>query len=109
MKTAQAAGRALASALMIREVGSFITDTIDMGRSLDLASRKLGVNVDELERFRYAASMAGLDTNEADRALMMLNRTMGSAAQGNKAAAKELGLLGGKITDAHGKALPLYQ
>lgn len=100
-------GVGLASVFIFKGITNFIMDTIEVGRSLGLTAEKLGVTVDELERFRYAASMAGVETSFADRALMMFNRQMGEAEIGSKAAGKGLGQLGSGFSAAQLSAMPL--
>lgn len=96
-------------AFAFKGITSFITDTIELGRSLSFTSQKLGVGVDELERFRYAASMAGVDSADADRALQFMQRNLGKLEEGSKGAAKEFGFLGATVHDSHGKLLPFNQ
>ena len=86
----------LASVFVIKQMANFITDQIDAGAALSLTAEKLGITTDELERYRYAAGMSGVDTQAAERALMMFNRQLGEAEIGTKAAGKGIGELGGQ-------------
>lgn len=88
-------------------IGNFLGGTIDAGRSLDLTAEKLGVTVDELERFRFAAGQNGVEVEAADRALMMFNRQLGEAELNAKTAAKGIDKVSGGFTSAQLSAMPL--
>lgn len=103
----QRLGTALAGVFLVKQLTGFISDTIDAGSALKLTSERLGVTVDELERYRYATDQNGVSTENADRALQMFNRQLGESEIGSKAATKGIGQLGGGMTAAQLSALPL--
>lgn len=95
----QKMGRAVAAAFAFREIGSAISDTIEMGRSLGFTADKLDVAVEDLERFRYAANMSGVETDAADMALVRFNRTLGEAKAGSKKAVQAIAEVAGGMTE----------
>lgn len=102
-------GQVFAAAFLMRQITGFITDQIEVGRSLSVTADKLGVTVDELERYRFAADQAGVSTYDSEQALMYFNRNLGQAEYGSKGAVKALAQFGLSMTDAQGHALPLSE
>lgn len=100
-------GAGLASVFIVKQIAGFITDTIDAGSALKLTSERLGVTVDELERYRFATNQNGISTENADRALQMFNRQLGESELGSKAATKGIAQLGSGMSAAQLSALPL--
>lgn len=100
-------GRAAAAAFAFKEIASFISDTIEMGRTLGLTADKLDVSVEDLERFRYAAQMSGVDTEAADMALMRFNRTLGEAKAGSKKSAAAIAEVAGGLSETQLASLSL--
>lgn len=83
------AGRALQGTF--RQVGALlgavfaaraIRSSLDLADSLDKTSERLGVNVEELQRFRFAAEQAGVDVRTFDLALQRFTRRLGEAQRG---------------------------
>lgn len=100
-------GTGLASVFLLKGIGGFITDTIELGQELKFSAERLGVTVDELERFRFAAGQVNVETTFADRALMMFNRQLGEAEIGSKAAGKGLGQLATGFSAQQLASMPL--
>lgn len=107
LKKVERLGTSLATVFLVKGITSFVTDAIEAGRNLALTAEKAGVTTDELERYRYAATMAGVSTEAADLALMRFNRQLGEAELGSKGAAKGIAQVGGGFTAAQLSSMPL--
>lgn len=116
-------GRASGNAM--RQTGAFINQAVaDVGKltglvgvslagavasfssyaaSVDAAAAKTGVGVEQLQKFRFAATQNGSSAEVMDSALKHLNKTMAEAAAGkNKDAAEMFKKLGINLKDANG-------
>jgi hypothetical protein len=98
---------ATAAATAIAVTGTMAVNTVRsqgaVAESLELASERLGLGVENLQRYRYAAhAAADVLGEEFDSAIQTMNTNVGMAAQGlGKAgkALKELGLDAKALTD----------
>lgn len=70
--------------------------------SLAKTSDKIGVNIEDLQRLRYAASTAGVEQRVLDTALQRFSRRVGEAANGTGVLLKEFEALGIQVRDAQG-------
>ena len=88
----------------ILSMRSTISEFMDFGDSIDKASIRAGVGVEALQKFRYAAGLGGMQTEEMDNALAKLGTQMGAIAngEGDKLASlfDELGV---RYKDVNGK------
>jgi hypothetical protein len=66
----------------------------DMGDQLDKMSKRTGFSVETLSELGYAAQLAGTDLAEVEVAAKRMQRVIVSAADGSKAAADALAMLG---------------
>jgi hypothetical protein len=76
---------------------------LDYASSLGEVAQQLGVTTAELQEYRYAAGQAGISTEEIDKSLAKLTKTIGEALAGEKsqvAAFRELGIA---LQDANGR------
>src|SRR3546814_18014757 len=86
---------------------------LDYASSLGEVAAQLGVSTRALQEYRYAASQAGIEQAEMDKALSQLTRRLGDAAQGVKEPLAALERLGVTVRDSEGpvrdagEALPL--
>lgn len=94
-------------ALGVREIAEFISSQIEMGAALEHTSAQLGIGVDDLQAFQYAAETTGVSADDAGNALGFLNRAIGSATTGNEEAAKAFSQFHVALKDASGQARPL--
>jgi hypothetical protein len=65
-------------------------------------AKALGVNVERLQEYRYAATQAGVSQEELERALMKLNLSIGDAVRNGGPAAEKFKALDIAVTDAGG-------
>jgi hypothetical protein len=86
---------------------SFVEGQIDAARAVRLTSQKLGVGVEDLEQFQFAAGAAGVSAEGAATGLKFLNKSMGLALEGNQEAVQTFQALGVAIKDGHGNVRQL--
>lgn len=76
------------------------------GDSAAKASRRLGLNIEWLQRHRYAARLAGIEQNTFDMAMQRFTRRSAEAADGTGEAQGALKFLKVELKDAEGKMRP---
>ena len=74
-----------------------------VGDSIDKTSIKLGVSIEMLQEYRFAATQSGVSTSEMDMALQRFSRRLSEASDGTGAAVGAFGDLGIKLQDLNGK------
>lgn len=74
---------------------------------LNDTAQKLGVNVQFLQKFRFAAEQSGVSIETADMALQRFTRRVAEAAQGTGEARGALAQLGIQIRDTNGGLRPM--
>lgn len=95
-KLALAAGAAVAFGMALSKVKGQLTELDNLGKT----ASKLGIGVQELERLRYAASLAGVEADGFDKSLEKMQRGLSEAAHGTgtaKLALEDLGLSAAKL------------
>lgn len=92
-------GVGVASAAVLRGAQAAVQYADDLG---DTAAA-LGLNVEKLQEYRYAATQSGLSAQEMDATLAKLNLQIGSAVREGGAAAAKFGDLGVSIKTAAGE------
>jgi hypothetical protein len=90
VSTMQAAVAGAATAAVV----GFVKTAVDQASALNDASQKLKINVDALQRYRFAMSQAGGSAQMMDRSISILNKTVGNALFGNKGAITAFDRLG---------------
>lgn len=106
IKKAKQVGELLLTGAAAKGLFNFIDAQIQIGSRLEDVSNKLGVASDDLQRFEYAAEIAGSSVEGMDAALGFLNKNMGKALDGNAASVETFAKLGVALKDAEG-ARPL--
>lgn len=81
--------------------------SVGFAGDLQDASDAIGVSVEELQRWRFAAAQGGVSTEKMDTTLRKFSATLGEAAGGNDAAIARFEALGVRILDAEGNLRPL--
>ena len=89
-KIGLAAGAAIAFGKAIAGVKDQMAELDKLGKTAD----KLGIGVQELERLRYSASLAGIEAASFDKSLEKMARGVSEAAHGTGTAKKALDDLG---------------
>lgn len=97
-KMTAAMGVAIAAAAGVAVVG--VNKAIDAADALNDMSAKLGIGVEKLSAWGYAAGQAGTDLESLETGLTKLNRSIAEAMDGNTAQADAFRALGISITDA---------
>lgn len=85
------------------------SDTAELGAGLKESSTKLGIGVEELQKWRYAAKMSAIDGEQLDKAIAKLGVNASASVKGNKAMAKSFKALGVNVKNANGKLKPTEQ
>jgi len=80
-------------------MGLMIKSSIQVIDKLGKVSSKLGVTSQELQRFRFAAKLAGVEETALDMGLQRFIRRVGEAAQGTGEAKDALKKMGIQLTD----------
>lgn len=94
----------LVAAVSVREISQMVTASLDAVGGLGELAQQAGVTTDTLQILQYATTQTGVSAEELHAGLARLTRTIGQAAEGNKAAISAFEALGVKILDASGKA-----
>ena len=97
------AGKLVAEAFAVDKLKEFINEQVEAAVQLKVTAARLGSTTEEVETFDLAAREAGLSTGTMEAALGKLNRSLGQAQSGGKAAST-FAQLGIAIKDSHGKA-----
>ena len=93
------------SAAGITGLGFLIKRSLDATDKLGKVSSKLGVTSEELQRFRYAARLAGVEQRTLDMGLQRFTRRVGEAAQGTGEAKQALKDMGIELKSSNGRIL----
>lgn len=88
--------------LVAGEAVSFVKETIGQAAALDKQAEKLGINVDQLQRFQYAVARTGGDAESATHILYLFNRSLGNAGESGGEAAQLLAKWGVSLKDSSG-------
>jgi len=96
---------ALVGVAGVAGMGLMIKSSIQVIYKLGKVSSKLGVTSQELQRFRYAAKLAGVEESALDMGLQRFIRRVGEAAQGTGEAKDALKKMGIQLTGSNGKIL----
>ncbi len=100
--TLGALGSAFIGSAVVHGMREFIQGQIEAGSKVNDTSEKLGIGVDELQRFQLAAGMAGVGSEEAAKGLQFLSKNVGEAVGGSKGAVETFAKLGISLKDANG-------
>lgn len=98
-----------AGGALLRGVAGFVKQQAEVGAKLDDTSNRLGLNIDELQRFQYQAQLTGGSSEEAAKGLSFLNKNVGAAILGNKGAIKTFAQLGVALRNEDGSVKTLAE
>jgi hypothetical protein len=85
-------------------LGAMIKSQIDLGDQLNKTSQKLGVSVENLSAYQYAAKLSGVSNDQLSGALARLSNNIQEAAINKTSeASRYFAALGISVTDAHGR------
>lgn len=98
----------LAALASVAGFGSLIKSQIDLGDQLHKTSQKLGIAVEDLSAYQYAAKLSDVSNEQLTGGLAKLAKTMQDAASNKTGeAANAFRALGISVTDAAGNLRPL--
>ena len=103
------AGRNIAA--MVAGAGAALfalaTKTARLGDSIAKMADKMGVGIEELQRLRYAAELAGIDAQKFDMGIQRFGRRAAEAAAGTGEASAAFKYLGIQLKDSAGNIRPV--
>lgn len=94
---------ALVGGFVVRGIGRFITSQIDLADNIGKTATQLGIGVEALQEFRFAADLAGVEAAKFDQALALLQKNAFDAATGSKEFADDFKKLGISVKDTNGQ------
>lgn len=101
-KMAVAAGAVLVG--MAGAAAGLVAKFADTADELGKTSKKLGINIEDLQELQHAAELADVSNGALAGGIRFLNRAISSAQAGGKQAVKAFEDLGVSFEDAHGNA-----
>jgi len=93
-------------ALLTKGLYDATKEMLELGGALDDTSARLGVNVEELQRWQFAANLSGISTDEMNGALQKFQKNLADAADGSKPAVDAMKKLGVEVKDSSGNIRP---
>lgn len=102
-KAAAGLAVAFAGSKVVRWSQRMVDATAQAGDQLGILSARTGIGVGAIQELQHAAALAGASTEETNASLQTFTRTIGLAANGNKAAAQAFARLGVRVRDASGR------
>ncbi|MCH2393218.1 hypothetical protein [Oceanibaculum sp.] len=94
---------ALGAGLSVAALQSFARNTLSMADAIAKTADRVGVGIEALQEYRYAAGLAGVQSNTLDMALQRLTRRFGEAVQGKGELIGVLKQYNIATTDAEGR------
>lgn len=104
-KQALAAGVA-GGVLLAKGLYDTTKEMLELGGALDDTSARLGINVEELQRWQFAAQLSGVSTDEMNGALTKFQKNLADAADGSQTAVDAMKNLGVEVKDSSGNIRP---
>lgn len=98
------AGIAGAATAVVGGMLAAANKTAEYADEIDKLSERTGINIEELQRWKYAAGQSGADINVLEVGVKKLSDTMDAAIKGNKAASEAFSALGVSLKNADGSA-----
>lgn len=80
-----------------------INETINYSKELDSLHKKLGIGIEDLDAYKYAAGQANVEFNDFTEAIKDMIIKQGEAAQGNKTAMESFNAIGVSIYNSTGE------
>lgn len=81
-------------ALSLRAVANFAKNTLEMAENLHNLSIRLGISIEALSELQFVAKMTGVDFGGLSQSMQFMQRQLGQASSGNKAAQRAFESLG---------------
>lgn len=87
----------------------FVGQQLDLADQLNTTAKTIGINVETLQEYRFAAEEAGVSTGVLDSSIQRFMRRTAQAAQGTGAARTALQELNIQLRDASGQLRPVEE
>ncbi|WP_019407152.1 hypothetical protein [Stutzerimonas stutzeri] len=100
--TAKKAGAALAAAISVGAISSWVKASIDAADANRKSAQSAGLAVEEYTALQYAAKLAGVEAGSLNSAMARLNRTIAEAAVGGNNQEAAFSRLGIAVRDSAG-------
>jgi len=105
-----AALAAFATSHAVRELGEMVSAGLESAHAIELQSTALGINVEEMQRWRAFAKTNQFEVANLKLSFRTLSQQMLEASQdGGSKAAATFKALGVNVTDTHGRLKPLSE
>ena len=101
-KAAVVAAAAFAGLKAVQGIGNLVDGVREMGDEIDKSSKQIGIGVEALQEWRFAAGLAGVAGNEMSNSLGRLQKNAFEAANGNKKMTEDFQKLGISVLDGAG-------
>ena len=101
-KAAIVAAGAFAAIKAVKGIADTVDGVREMGDEIDKTSQQLGLGVEALQEWRFAAGLAGVGGQEMSNSLGRLQKNAFEASKGNKKLAEDFERLGVSVVDAEG-------
>lgn len=85
---------ALVGTAVVTAIAGAVHQSVELGREIDTTSKQIGIGVERLQEWRFAASQAGTASSELDDNVAQLTRRIGEANDGNRGAQQSFTDLG---------------
>lgn len=96
-------GGALAGAVIVQGLRGMIGEMVDLGSSLDDTSQRLGIGVMDLQRWRFAAKLSGVEAGAFDSAVKKAQINITKAGEAGGYAGSVFEKLGVAVKDSNGQ------
>ena len=98
-------GTAIAGATtaVVGGLTAMVNSTASVADTFDKASYRTGLNVEELQRLKYAADQSGLSLDTIEKSAKKMNERLAEVSEGNDKSAKMFQNLGVSIKDSNGQ------
>jgi hypothetical protein len=94
---------AAGAGVVLGAIKNLVTEHIKLGNEIAKTSQRLGVSVEGLQEYQFAAQSSGVETDQLADAFKDLNLRTADAMAGNQDAANAFKTLGVELTDAEGR------
>lgn len=98
--------KAVALAVATGAVKDTFLEIVDLGGALDDASQRLGIGVEDLQRWQFAAQLSGVSAEELNGSLIKFQKNLSEAADGSATAVDAMKKLGVDVKDSAGNIRP---
>ena len=100
---------AVAGLIGAAAMGGLINSLKETADRIGKLSTGLNMSVESIQKFQLAAQLGGVSTENFNKGMQKLSRSLGQAMDGNKTLIRAFNNLGVAFTDAEGQAVPMEE